>query len=134
RYFVKIENEEHQARRHFRHELASMLAWLEHGPRDEHHDLIAYLITAHHGKVRMGLRALPDENEPPDPNQMFARGVWDSDRLPAVAFDGREVPETTLHLDIMQLGASQRQGASWTARTQTLLKRHGPFRLAWLEA
>ncbi|HEY8587354.1 MAG TPA: CRISPR-associated helicase Cas3' [Rhodanobacter sp.] len=133
RYFVETADEK-QPRKHFRHELASMLAWLEHGSRDTHHDLIAYLIAAHHGKVRMGLRTLPGESEPKgDREKLFARGVWDGDHLPALAFDGREVPETTLHLDIMQLGRSERQGASWTARTQALLKQHGPFRLAWLE-
>jgi CRISPR-associated endonuclease/helicase Cas3 len=133
RYFVDTDDGK-QPRKHFRHELASMLAWLEHGPRDAHHDLTAYLIAAHHGKVRMGLRALPDESEPKgNPERLFARGVWDGDHLPALAFDGRDVPETKLRLDIMQLGRSGRQGASWSARTQALLREHGPFRLAWLE-
>lgn len=116
----------------FRHELASMLAWLEHGESGAQHDLIAYLIAAHHGKVRMGLRALPEENEPPDPQQPFARGVWDGDRLPAVRLNGTVVPETTLRLSVMKLGTGP-QGASWTERTQRLLAEHGPFRLAWLE-
>ncbi|MCK9538289.1 CRISPR-associated endonuclease Cas3'' [Dokdonella sp.] len=134
RYFVEAA-EGRQLRRHFRHELASMLAWLEHGPRSEHHDLIAYLIAAHHGKVRMGLRALPDEHGAKEsPDTLFARGVWDGDQLPALAFDGRQIPQTTLRLDLMQLGRSERQGASWSARTQALLRQHGPFRLAWFEA
>ncbi len=33
----------------------------------------------------------------------------------------------------MQLGEGT-CGPSWSARTHTLLKKHGPFRLAWLEA
>ncbi|MGB3292231.1 MAG: CRISPR-associated helicase Cas3', partial [Phormidesmis sp.] len=39
----------------FRHELASALAWLAHAADQEpgHRDLIAYLIAAHHGKVRV---------------------------------------------------------------------------------
>lgn len=119
-------------RRYFRHELASMLAWMEaHGGQADT-DLVAYLIAAHHGKVRMSLRAFPGETEAPD-NRRFARGVWEGDTLPAFAFDGEQIPETRLRLAIMELGDGA-QGASWTARTQQLLNQHGPFRLAWLEA
>lgn len=132
-YHVLDEDGKEQPRKGFRHELASMLAWLEHADKTEHADLIAYLIAAHHGKVRMGLRALPNENEPPGEERLYARGVWHGDRLPAVALNGRRVPETELHLDLMKLGEGP-QGPSWTERTQQLLQTHGPFRLAWLEA
>jgi CRISPR-associated endonuclease/helicase Cas3 len=117
----------------FRHELASALAWLAQHHDVPDSDLIAYLIAAHHGKVRMSLRALPSECEAPG-GRLFARGVWDGDVLPAVSFeDGEIVPETSLHLDLMQLGEGP-QGPSWTARTQRLLTKYGPFRLAWTEA
>ena len=117
----------------FRHELASALAWLAlHGDVADA-NLIAYLIAAHHGKVRMSLRALPQESEAPD-GRLFARGVWDGDRLPAIQFaDGETVPEVELKLDLMQLGDGP-QGPSWTTRTQRLLKTFGPFQLAWCEA
>ena len=54
-------------RPYFRHELASALAFLaaEGWTRDA--DLGAFLIAAHHGKVRMNLRALPRERPPSDP-------------------------------------------------------------------
>jgi len=132
RYHVLDKDGKELHRKGFRHELASMLAWLEHGDKNEHADLIAYLIAAHHGKVRMGLRALPTENEPPGQETLYARGVWHGDRLPAVALNGKRVPETELHLDLMKLGEGP-QGPSWTERTQRLLRTHGPFRLAWLE-
>lgn len=121
-----------QHRRGFRHELASMLAWLEHGEKTADHDLIGYLIVCHHGKVRLGLRALPNENQPKD-DRLFARGVWQGDTLPAVRLNGKAIPETPLNLGLMRLGQGP-QGPSWTERTQTLLDQHGPFRLAWLEA
>jgi CRISPR-associated endonuclease/helicase Cas3 len=120
-------------RRYFRHELASALAWLQHGPQSEIHDLIAYLIAAHHGKVRMGLRALPDERGPNDGERRFARGVWDGDHLPAFSVNGLSIPDTSLALDVMELGGGA-TGRSWATRTLELLERYGPFRLAFLEA
>ena len=122
-----------EERPRFRHELASALAWLALHGDDDDADLIAYLIAAHHGKVRMSLRALAEEREPPDGN-LFARGVWAGDRLPSVRFaDGEVVPEVELRLDVMQLGDGP-QGPSWTARTLKLLKDLGPFRLSWCES
>src|SRR5580693_4024533 len=53
-------------RRHFRHELASALAFLSQHDGEPESDLIAYLIAAHHGKVRIGIRALPTEKGPPE--------------------------------------------------------------------
>lgn len=121
------------ARKYFRHELASALAYLEaRGWRDDA-SLAAYVIAAHHGKVRMRLRALPKEEPAPD-GKLFARGLHDGESLPQVTLGDKQLPETKLDLDIMQLGDSPRCGTSWSARTQRLLEEHGPFRLAWLEA
>lgn len=119
-------------RRYFRHELASMLAWLVHGEKSCTHDLIAFLIVAHHGKVRMSLRALPDEPEAPG-SIRYARGIHEGDRLPSVNIGGTVLPETALRLDVMELGFGD-MGPSWTHRTQKLLAEHGPFLLAWYEA
>lgn len=119
-------------RRNFRHELASALGLLASRQWDEKASLAAYLIAAHHGKVRMRLRALP--NEPAaQGGKLYARGVWDGDALPATDLGGLVVPATALDLDIMQLGEG-RCGPSWSARTQGLLRQYGPFRLAWFEA
>lgn len=110
-----------------------MLAWIDQHDGEPDADLIAYLIAAHHGKVRLSIRSLPGEARPDDTGQRFARGVWDGDRLPELQIGEREtVRGTVLNLDVMELGggASDR---SWAERTQTLLQRYGPFRLAWLE-
>ena len=131
-YQVNGDDGQAQPRPCFRHELASMLAWLVHGGRGPDQDLIAYLIAAHHGRVRLGLRALPTEKAPPD-ERLFARGIWDGDHLPAVNLDRHTVPETILRLDLMRLGEGS-QGPSWVQRTRQLLAGHGPFRLSWLEA
>lgn len=117
-------------RRFFRHELASALAWLA----EQRSDLGAYLIAAHHGKVRLSLRARPGE-EPPidDPNKRFAHGVHDGDPLPAADLGaGVFVPSMALSLRCMELGGGA-DDASWTDRMQRLLEVHGPFRLAYLE-
>ncbi|MBI3371902.1 MAG: CRISPR-associated helicase Cas3' [Betaproteobacteria bacterium] len=132
RYQVTVDGKALKRTR-FRHELASALAWLALHGDDADADLIAYLIAAHHGKVRMSLRALPQETEAPD-GRLFARGVWDGDRLPAMQFaNGEPLPEVELKLDLMQLGDGA-QGPSWTTRTQRLMKALGPFQLAWCEA
>lgn len=128
----RIEAGDVQLRPYFRHELASMLAWLEHAEDDVDADLVAFLIAAHHGKVRMGLRALPSEPLPDD-DRLVARGVWDGDELPALAVAGRNLPVTVLRLDLMKMGRGP-MGPSWTERTQRLLESRGPFVLAWLEA
>lgn len=119
------------ARPYFRHELASMLAWLAQHDGEPQADLIAYLVVAHHGKVRMSLRAMPTETPAPD-GRRFARGVWEGDPLPALEFDGEHSDALTFKLFLMELGEGE-QGPSWTERSLRLLDEHGPFRLAWLE-
>ena len=121
-------------RRGFRHELGSALAWLLNGPADApERDLVAYLIAAHHGKVRLSIRSLPDETgNPQKPDALFARGIWQGDALPAVALGEFTTPEISLDLSFMQMGEGQ-HGPSWLARTVALRDRLGPFRLAFLE-
>jgi CRISPR-associated endonuclease/helicase Cas3 len=120
-------------RRGFRHELASALAWLSAGPADAtERDLIAFLIAAHHGKVRLSIRALPDEKgNPANPDGLYARGIWHDDKLPAVS-DTVAQP-VTLDLRLMQMGDGDEHGPSWLARMIGLRDGLGPFRLAYLE-
>ena len=124
-------------RPYFRHELASALAFLTHERWSREFDLIAYLIAAHHGKVRMNLRALPREAAPKDGDRAgarFARGVWEGDALPAFDLEGDEHWDGgSLILSIMELGWDEVSHESWTERTRELLAQLGPFRLAWLE-
>ena len=129
-----------KGRRYFRHELASALAYLAHNVWSREADLVAFLIAAHHGKVRMNLRALPDEfpatgaDGRPD-GRRFARGIWEGDELPAFgSVPGIRWAGGPLTLSVMELGQHPQSGASWTERTRALLSRYGPFRLAWMEA
>ncbi len=124
------------SRPYFRHELASALAFLAHEGWSRDADLIAYLIAAHHGKVRMNLRALPRERAPDGERagSPFARGIWSGDELPQFDLEGGDHwPGGRLHLSIMELGWDEATHESWTERTRELLARIGPFRLAWME-
>ena len=134
---AKTVKQSRHGRAYFRHELASALAFLAHERWSRDSDLIAYLIAAHHGKVRMNLRALPRESAPKDndrPGARFARGVWEGDELPPFELEGGEQWEGgSLLLSIMELGWDEVSRESWTERTRDLLAQLGPFRLAWLE-
>jgi CRISPR-associated endonuclease/helicase Cas3 len=134
-----------QCRRGFRHELASMVAWLERGAsgaarnggsaRDAEDadragndgtpildsDRVAYLIAAHPAKVRLMLRELPTAARP-DNNRLYARGVWAGGELPAVHANGLHLEPLAVKLDVLQLGEST-MGPSRTARTTALLER-----------
>lgn len=131
RTYKPTDDKKKQWRSHFRHELASALGYLAVQAWSEGASLAAYLVASHHGKVRMRLRALPQEAGPAD-GRPFARGVHQGDSLPAVTLAEVEMPSVEIHLDIMSLGDGK-HGASWSARSQALLAEHGPFKLAWLE-
>jgi CRISPR-associated endonuclease/helicase Cas3 len=123
-------------RAYFRHELASALAFLDHADWSRDADLTAYLIAAHHGKVRLNLRALPREVAPKNDHaaSRFARGIWEGDEIPAFGLEGDDHWDgRRLRLSIMELGWDDVSRESWTERTRELLAALGPFRLAWLE-
>jgi len=116
----------------FRHELASALAMLENGLPD----LAAYLAAAHHGKVRLSIRSIPNETRNPDPTLRYARGIWDGDVLRETELGGGyRLPQTVLDLSYMEFGQGEK-GPSWLARMLALRDdlSLGPFVLAYLEA
>ena len=120
-------------RRGFRHELAGALAVRQQGLSD----LACYLTAAHHGKVRLGLRPMPDEAPPPaDHAQRFARGIWEGDVLPAADLGGGvSAPEVTLSLEPLEMGLGPDGRPSWSELALRLRDEGpGPFRLAFLEA
>jgi CRISPR-associated endonuclease/helicase Cas3 len=119
-------------RKYFRHELASALALLGEGAvaleSVTEADLVVYLVAAHHGRVRMGIRSMPDESD-------RALGIEHGDVLPMLRLDDGEIPVSNLDLSAMMLG--ERNGRrSWSARALTLRDRDdlGPFVLGYAEA
>jgi CRISPR-associated endonuclease/helicase Cas3 len=136
------EGETLKRRRHFRHELASALAVLQPtigGIPVELRNLVAWLIAAHHGKVRLSIRSMPDETMPPG-EKRFARGVWDGDLLPEVLLgNGIISPSVALSLEPMELGLCTEKPfenqPSWAERMLALrdAPEIGPLRLAYWE-
>jgi CRISPR-associated endonuclease/helicase Cas3 len=104
----------------------------------EEFDLLAYLICAHHGKVRLAWHAGKADQEAADA-VLHIRGIRDGEILPAVPLAARdgsvwELPPTRVDLSPAAAGLSPRTGASWTDRVLGLLDCFGPFALAYLEA
>lgn len=119
-------------RKHFRHELASALAWLVRHDGQENAGLIAYIIAAHHGKVRLSIRSMPDEQPPKGREEsLMARGILDGDTLPPIP--GLIETDTTLSLDLMRMGVDENGRPSWLALMIGLRDQIGPFTLAYLE-
>ncbi|MGH9785514.1 MAG: HD domain-containing protein, partial [Terriglobia bacterium] len=101
-------------------------------------NLLAYLVCTHHGKVRLAWHACPADQAAAD-EQPRIRGIRDGDTLPPLVLSAadhtlHQLPETLLDLAPAAAGLNPRTGAGWTERVLSLLDRHGPFALAWLEA
>lgn len=130
-------------RPHFRHELVSVLM-LEHpgcAALDDvaDPDLVAYLVGAHHGKVRMTVRPLPEETEHHPPHVL---GVRPGDLVPGIDVPGGgTIPELAVDPGPLTLDPASGRDAgdgdgSWAGRARRLRDRPdlGPFRLAFLES
>ncbi len=104
-------------------------------------NLLLYLVAAHHGKVRGNMQATPPDQDHPvakSGDALPIRGIFENDEIPAICIgmpDGStwRIPSTRLTLEPSAMGLSEKTGASWAERCATLLDKHGPFTLAWLE-
>ena len=120
------------SRRSFRHELSSALAFLGGNERASERDLIAFLVAAHHGKLRVSPPSAPGT---PSELPRAVLGNQNGDVLPLVDLgDGIHSPACTLDLQIFQLG-SENGDPTWVDRVIALRDRKdlGLFRLAYLE-
>jgi CRISPR-associated endonuclease/helicase Cas3 len=101
-------------------------------------DLLAYLVCAHHGKVRVGWHASPVDQGAPD-QALRIRGVQEEDVLPSLELADANggfgnLPSSRMSLDAAGAGLNPSTGRGWTERVLNLLDQHGPFALAWLES
>lgn len=121
--------------RFFRHELASALALVGDGAGAlrgvTEPDLVVYLVAAHHGRIRLGIRSVPEEER-----TGRVLGIAEGDEMPPVQIPGGELPPCRLSLASVQLGRDADGARSWAERSLALLHRQdlGPFRLSYLEA
>lgn len=128
------------SRRSFRHEFASALALLDTGSAVldgyAERDLICYLVAAHHGRVRIGARSIPGENDVDGTATATMLGVEDGEELPAIAIPGGVVPASIMRLGVMGLGGTGGEQEPWVRLASRLRDRSdlGVFRLAFLEA
>jgi CRISPR-associated endonuclease/helicase Cas3 len=106
-----------------RHEVASALAYLAEEDAD---DLVAWLVMAHHGKVRMTPTPWNDQR------MDDMAGVRPGDRVPASAM-ALVARDQACQLDPGLLLPS-RAHPGWQGRAVALLEDHGPQFLAYLEA
>ena len=100
-------------------------------------DLLAYLVCAHHGKVRTAWHAGPADQNAKD-SVLRIRGVREGDVLPATPLAGADgeigqLPASALDLSASEAGLNPLTGRSWTERVLRLIDRIGPFGLALLE-
>ncbi len=114
------------------HALAAELASLE----PEEFDLLAFLVCAHHGKVRCAWTGTPHDQER---GMGDIHGVREGDQVPTFELCDAEgerqtLPALELSLSAAEMGLGRLYGASWTERVSRLRERHGPFKLAYLEA
>lgn len=127
-------------RKNFRHEVASALAYLEHHGTDNSSHLVAYLIAAHHGKVRMAMRSPVSRlTGPPDGRYLLGFNTADSkpDVIPANRLgDGTLIPKTPIKMGIASVGLQDDGRPSWLSMAIDLRDKEGmgPFKLGYLEA
>lgn len=100
-------------------------------------DLLAYLVCAHHGKVRMAWNASPADQQAAD-DVLRIRGIRDGEEVASLALataagDYVDLPASTLNLAPAAVGLNPFTGRGWTERVLDLLEQHGPFSLAWME-
>jgi CRISPR-associated endonuclease/helicase Cas3 len=102
----------------------------------EDFDLVAYLVCAHHGKLRARLHAgAADQTAALRGGSLPIRGIYEGDVLPSVSLAGSDgalhtLPPSRMSLEPATLGLSALTGRSWIERVEALRVRFGPFVLA----
>lgn len=104
----------------------------------ERFNLLAYLVCSHHGKLRLAWHAVPADQSAKSAKPRL-RGVEEGDDVPSVMLCDAEgtphrLPKFSAAQGLAAAGLNPTFGAGWTERVLGLLKQHGPFALAWMEA
>ena len=119
--------------KNFRHEVASALVYLDYKHAYKKADLVAFLIAAHHGKVRMSFRTRQRKEHSDDMHLLGFNTEEPWDELQKITIEKENIPETKIDMSIASIGDKNGK-ESWTARVLKLLDEYGPFRLGYMEA
>ena len=140
---------------YFRHEAVSAAAILckAGAGANKRDQLIAYVVAAHHGKIRLSMRNPPVNVKsgryyPYDTRYVAGVHVEVSEKIPnflsktlvdsradaVPKIDGWDAEYLHIKPDVGRIGALRSSGMSWLEMAQSLLEEKGPFRLALLEA
>ena len=118
--------------KNFRHEVASALVYLDYKQEHKKADLVAFLVAAHHGKIRMSFRSRQRKKHS-DYTRLFGFSIEEVEKLPKITIEKENIPETNIDMSIASIGDKDGK-ESWTARVLKLLDEYGPFRLGYMEA
>ncbi len=149
-FWAKRGGRAYHTRKNFRHEAISALAFLKLDIKTDM-DLAAYLIASHHGKMRLSMRSFPEKKGTKyiNPKGRYILGIKlnEPETLPIFLSnkgkDSKQSKEEKLKENIdeeIEIDASiarigkKDNTRSWLQITLGLLKKYGPFRLAYLEA
>lgn len=141
---------------YFRHEAVSAVAILNMAGAGADPDtwLKAYVVAAHHGKVRMSMRnppgkvragryhrhdpmfvaGVPVEHPETIPNFLSGRCKDCGNGNPPKIHGWDSVDNVPIQSDIGRIGAPRGGTVSWVGIAQSILRRYGPFKLALMEA
>ena len=129
-YWAKCVKGARHKRPGFRHELASALAYMNSNIAAKEVNLIAYLIAAHHGKLRCAPQPLPS-----DADGRLLLGNKAGDVVPTVRLSETDVSsEFRIDLSAFQVGSNS-DTPTWVDRVMELRDDPalGPFRLGYFE-
>lgn len=124
------------SRPHFRHELVSAVLLLSDAGRSllpDEEELTVYLVAAHHGRIRLGMRSLAHDRDPDQLGRTTVLGVVHGEKLASIDVGRVHLPATMLEVEgLTALGGR----GSWARLSLPLRDRDdlGVFRLGWLEA
>lgn len=148
--YAKCKSMKKYAITNFRHEAISAMTILNKadGQKDGiDWRLIAYIVASHHGRVRMSMRnpsgvVLMNGIEyvagvsvgSTDTMPNFLAAIVRDSTVGKLKINGWDDDKLIIGPSIAKVGRPSQGGMSWIQMTHELLAKHGPFRLAFLEA
>lgn len=147
-FWAKRKGKAYHSRYNYRHEAISALALLVLKPKMPMLELVAYLVAAHHGKVRLAMRNTYKKRDNNKENSKYVLGIsTDSEQVPIflskkyktkskeLRLIDDHIPEKiTITTELAKIGALNENQSSWLSMTLNLLKKYGPFKLAMMES